>query len=333
MSAPSESSSLSPTELSRAVKRKALDLGLDACGISSAGPLDGEAHRLREWLDLGYHADMEWMHRHGPKRTDPTLLVDGARSVISVLQSYYTPHDAIDQPEMGRISRYAWGDDYHIKLKERLFALLDWLQETMPGTEGRAFVDSAPIMDKAWAARAGLGWIGKHSNLISREHGSWTFIGELVVTTAIEPDAPIMDHCGSCTACIDACPTNAIVQPYVVDANRCISYTTIEFRGDAPPEEIASNHGNWIFGCDVCQEVCPWNKFRTITGEEAYEPRPGIRDTPLEEWQQLDQEAFSARFRRSAIKRTKLSGFQRNVEIALGNQQSDAAKSADEGKR
>lgn len=319
MASPQESSPLSPTELRRAVKRKARELGLDACGVSQAGPLDQEAERLSEWLDMGYQADMEWMSRHGAKRTDPTLLVDGARSVISVLQSYYTPHESLDDPSIGRISRYAWGDDYHLKLKERLFSLLEWLQQTVPGTEGRAFVDSAPVMDKAWAARAGLGWIGKHSNLISREHGSWVFIGELVVTTAIEPDGPMTDHCGSCTACIDACPTNAIVQPYVVDANRCISYTTIEFKGDRPPDEIAKDHGNWIFGCDVCQEVCPWNKFRTQTNEPAYEPRPGVLDTPLEEWRQLDQEAFSRRFRRSAVKRTKLKGFQRNVDIALSN--------------
>jgi len=319
MASTPETSPLSPSELRRAVKRKARELGLDACGISQAGPLDVEAERLNEWLDRGHQADMEWMSRHGAKRTDPTLLVEGARSIISVLQSYYTPHEAVNDPAIGRISRYAWGDDYHLKLKERLFALLEWLQETVPGTEGRAFVDSAPVMDKAWAARAGLGWIGKHSNLISREHGSWVFIGELVVTTAIEPDGPVTDHCGSCTACIDACPTNAITQPYVVDANRCISYTTIEFRGERPPDDISSGHGNWIFGCDVCQEVCPWNKFRTETSESAYEPRPGVLDTPLEEWRQLDQEAFSSRFRRSAVKRTKLKGFQRNVDIALSN--------------
>ena len=320
---------LSPAELNRAVKSKARDLGLDACGVSVAGPLDAEAQRLAEWLDLGYQADMEWMSRHGAKRTDPTLLVDGARSVISVLQSYYTPHDPVEDPSVGRISRYAWGDDYHLKLKERLFLLLEWLQEVVPGTEGRAFVDSAPVMDKAWAARAGLGWIGKHSNLISREHGSWTFIGELVVDAVIEPDLPVPDHCGSCTACIDACPTKAIVEPYVIDANRCISYTTIEYRGDSIPEDVAPDHGNWIFGCDICQEVCPWNKFRTISGEPGYEPREGVRTTPLDEWASLNQEEFSARFRRSPVKRTKLKGFQRNVDAALRNLNATNPESVD----
>lgn len=310
-----------PVELRVAIKQKALALGLDACGISTAGPLDLEAERLEEWLGRGYQADMAWMAHHGSKRTDPTLLVEGARSVVSVLQSYYTPHEASSDPSVGRISRYAWGDDYHLRLKERLFALLEWLQEAVPGTEGRAFVDSAPVMDKAWAARAGLGWIGKHSNLISQEHGSWTFIGELVVTAEIAADQPVADHCGSCTACIDACPTNAIAEPYVVDANRCISYSTIEYRGEQTPPEIADDHGNWIFGCDICQEVCPWNKFRTLTSEPGYYPRDGVLDTPLIEWKAMDQETFSARFRRSAVKRTKLTGLQRNVDVALANTQ------------
>jgi epoxyqueuosine reductase len=331
MDSTQESSPFSPAELNRAVKTKAHELGLDACGVSVAGPLDEEARRLNEWLDRGYQADMEWMSRHGAKRTDPTLLVEGARSVVSVLQSYYTPHEPVDDPDVGRISRYAWGDDYHLKLKERLFALLDWLQQSVPGTEGRVFVDSAPVMDKAWAARAGLGWIGKHSNLISRNHGSWTFIGELVVTAAIEPDRPMPDYCGNCTACIDACPTDAIVEPYVVDANKCISYTTIEYRGESIPEEIGSNHGNWIFGCDVCQEVCPWNKFRTITGEPGYEPRSGVRTTSLDEWATLAQEDFSTQFRRSAVKRTKLKGLQRNVETAIRNR--DASRNESDGER
>jgi len=313
------SSTSLPPDLNRAVKAKARELGLDACGVSRAGPLDEEADRLDEWLARGYQADMAWMASHGPKRTDPTLLVEGARSIISVLQSYYTPNEGSTDPSIGRISRYAWGDDYHLRLKERLFALLDWLQQEVPGTEGRAFVDSAPVMDKAWAARAGLGWIGKHSNLISPEHGSWTFIGELVVTTDIEPDRPIADHCGTCTACIDACPTAAIVEPYVVDANRCISYTTIEYRGEDVDASLAHDHGNWIFGCDICQDVCPWNKFRTDSSEPAYSPRDGVLDTSLEDWLAMDQDAFSVQFRRSAVKRTKLTGLKRNVAIADEN--------------
>jgi epoxyqueuosine reductase len=309
----------SPEARSRAIKAKARELGLDACGVSVAGPLEEEAQRLDEWLSRGYQADMTWMSAHGAKRTDPTLLVEGARSIVSVLQSYYTPFEASTDPDVGRISRYAWGDDYHVRLKDRLFALLAWIQDVIPGTEGRAFVDSAPVMDKAWAARAGLGWIGKHSNLISRDHGSWTFIGELVINVELAPDRPIADHCGSCTACIDACPTGAIAEPYVVDANRCISWTTIENRAPSVDPDVARNHGNWIFGCDICQEVCPWNKFSTRTGEPAYQPREGVLDTPLETWAAIDQATFSATFRRSAVKRTKLDGFLRNVAVARQN--------------
>jgi len=310
---------IDPSVLARAVKQKALELGLDACGISTAGPLDEEAKRLDEWLSRGNHADMQWMTNHRDKRGDPTLLVEGARSVISVLQSYYVPHEGPTDPQIGRISRYAWGDDYHLRLKERLFALLEWLQMADPKTEGRAFVDSAPVMDKAWAARAGLGWIGKHTNLISPSHGSWVFIGELIVTTELEADGPMTDHCGSCTACLDACPTNAIVDPWVVDANRCISYTTIESRAPETNPDIASGHGNWIFGCDICQDVCPWNKFKTETSEEGYYPRPGTLDTPLSDWLTLDPDSFSERFRRSAVKRTKHAGLERNVRIAAEN--------------
>ncbi|MDA0378151.1 MAG: tRNA epoxyqueuosine(34) reductase QueG [Bacteroidetes bacterium] len=308
-----------PLGRSRAIKHKALELGLDACGIAVAGPLDEEAGRLDTWLSRGYQADMAWMFAHGAKRTDPTLLMEGAQSIVSVLQSYWTPHEGPSDPALGRISRYAWGDDYHLRLKERLHALLAWIQEVLPGTEGRAFVDSAPVMDKAWAARAGLGWIGKHSNLISRDHGSWTFIGELVITAELDPDRTVADHCGTCTACLDACPTGAIVEPYVVDANRCISWTTIENRAADIDPALAKAHGNWIFGCDICQEVCPWNKFRTPTSEPAYLPREGVLDTSLSDWATLDADAFRARFRRSAVKRTKLDGFRRNVDVALEN--------------
>ncbi len=305
--------------LTLALKEKALELGLDACGISKAGPLDLEAERLNAWLGQGHHASMRWMENHLEKRIDPTILVKGARSVVSVLQSYYNPIDPPEDPKVGRISRYAWGDDYHLILKERLSGLMDWLKSEVGEVNGRIFVDSAPVMDKAWASRSGLGWIGKHSNLISPDHGSWTFIGELIIDVELSEDQPILDHCGSCTECIDHCPTNAIVEPYVVDANRCISYTTIEHRGEDVDAALSSDHGNWIFGCDVCQEVCPWNKFRTDTSESRYAPRPGTLTTPLQEWEDLDQAAFSARFSKSAVKRTKLDGFRRNVRFAKEN--------------
>jgi len=312
-------SSFSTRKLTLALKEKALELGLDACGVSKAGPLSEEADRLNEWLGRGHHASMRWMENHLEKRTDPTVLVQGARSIVSVLQSYYNPFEPPEDPAIGRISRYAWGDDYHLILKERISLLKDWLESEVGEVNGRIFVDSAPVMDKAWAARAGLGWIGKHSNLISPEHGSWTFIGEMIIDVELTEDQPILDHCGSCTACIDECPTEAIIAPYVVDANRCISYTTIEHRGNDVNSAVSSDHRSWIFGCDVCQEVCPWNKFKTDTSESRYAPRPGTLTTSLEEWSDLDQEAFSTRFSKSAVKRTKLEGFKRNVRYAKEN--------------
>ena len=312
-------------ELSDLLKAKALSLGFEACGISKAGSLPEEQSRLENWLDRGYQASMSWMNNHLEKRVDPRELVEGAKSVVSVIQSYYHPldhpEDHQEDPSIGRISRYALGDDYHLVMKEKLFALLNWLMEEVPGCSGRAFVDSAPVMDKAWAAKAGLGWIGKHSNLISPEHGSWFFIGELIVDVELAADGPILDHCGTCTRCIDACPTGAIVQPYVVDANLCISYNTIEHRGNDVPEVVHEGHGNWIFGCDVCQEVCPWNKFRTESSEPRYAPQTARINVPLEDWASLTQEEFSATFRKSAVKRTKWDGFIRNVQYAQLNEQ------------
>ena len=272
-----------PKELSDLVKAKALSLGFEACGISTADSLAQEQSRLEEWLARGYQASMSWMNNHREKRVDPRELVEGAKSVVSVIQSYYHPLDQQEDPSIGKISRYALGEDYHLVMKEKLFKLLNWMMAEVPGCTGRAFVDSAPVMDKAWAAKAGLGWIGKHSNLISPEHGSWFFIGELIVDLDLAADGPILDHCGTCTRCIDACPTDAIVQPYVVDANLCISYNTIEHRGNDVPTEVHEGHGNWIFGCDVCQEVCPWNKFRTESSEPRYAPQAARINVPLEE--------------------------------------------------
>ena len=310
-----------PKELSYLVKAKALSLGFEACGISTADSLAQEQSRLEEWLVRGYQASMSWMNNHREKRVDPRELVEGAKSVVSVIQSYYHPLDQQEDPSIGKISRYALGEDYHLVMKEKLFKLLNWMMAEVPGCTGRAFVDSAPVMDKAWAAKAGLGWIGKHSNLISPEHGSWFFIGELIVDLDLAADGPILDHCGTCTRCIDACPTDAIVQPYVVDANLCISYNTIEHRGNDVPTEVHEGHGNWIFGCDVCQEVCPWNKFRTESSEPRYAPQAARINVPLEEWAELTQEEFSATFRKSAVKRTKWDGFIRNVQYAQKNEQ------------
>ena len=306
-------------KLARALKAEAARLGFDACGISKAERLDEEARRLEAWLARGYHGTMGWMERNFDKRVDPRRLVEGAQSVVSVLHNYYQPAEHAGGERAGKISRYAWGDDYHEVMKEKLFRLFAWLDERLGGVHGRAFVDSAPVMDKAWARRSGLGWMGKHTNLINRSLGSFFFLGELIIDAPLPPDGPIPDYCGSCTRCLDACPTDAIVQPYVVDANRCISYLTIEHRGDDIPQELRPGMGTWIFGCDVCQDVCPWNKFKRPTAEPRYAPRPGVTDTDLREWIELDLEEFRRRFRKSPVKRAKLEGFLRNVRIALTN--------------
>jgi len=305
--------------LAQELKQEARCLGFDACGISKAEPLDEEARRLEAWLKAGFQGTMDWMERHFDKRIDPTKLVEGARSVISVLHNYYQPVAHDPSPETGKISRYAWGDDYHEVLKEKLYQLFAWLEAQVGEVHGRAFVDSAPVMDKAWARRSGLGWIGKNTNLINRRMGSFFFLGELIVDVPLPPDDPIPDYCGSCTRCIDACPTGALVQPYVLDARRCISYLTIEHRGDDIPPELQEKMGNWIFGCDICQDVCPWNKFKYATNEPRFMPRPGLPDTPLHRWEELDLEAFREKFRKSAVKRAKFEGFKRNVRIALQN--------------
>ncbi len=305
--------------LARDLKAEAARLGFDACGISKAECLDDEARRLEQWLNEDRHATMAWMARHFDKRVDPTRLVDGAKSVVSVLHNYYQPAEHRHTPHTGMISRYAWGDDYHNVLKEKLYALFHWLDQRLGDVGGRAFVDSAPVLDKAWAQRSGLGWIGKHTNLINRRMGSFFFIGELIVDVALPPDGPLPDYCGSCTRCLDACPTDAIYQPYVVDATRCISYWTIEHRGDDVPDELAAQFENWIFGCDICQDVCPWNKFAFATDEPRFLPRPGLPDTDLREWIEIDLDAFRERFRKSPVLRARLEGFRRNVRIALKN--------------
>lgn len=259
------------------------------------------------------------MERNFDKRTDPTQLVDGARSVVSLLQSYYQPIERPDVQGLAKISRYAWGEDYHTVLKEKLFELYNWLDERLGGIHGRVFTDSAPVMDKAWAARSGLGWIGKHSNLISREMGSYFFIGELIIDVDLATDDPLQDYCGSCTRCIDACPTDAIYQPYAVDAHRCISYQTIENRSDSIPEEMHHQLEGWVFGCDICQEVCPWNKFKRTTNEPRYMPRDGMVDTTFDQYKEMDIEEYRERFRRSPVKRAKYDGLLRNVAAAAKN--------------
>jgi epoxyqueuosine reductase len=315
---------LSPSELTAEVKRRARELGFQKVGVVRAEPLREERARLEEWLARGHHASMGWMERDVARRTDPRELLPGARSVVAVALNYYTPHEHAPDPAAGKISRYAWGDDYHDVLGEKLKALLAHVGEVAPGVRGKVCVDAQPAMDKAWAARAGLGWIGKHTNLITRDHGSWVFLGELLLDAEMEYDAAREDdHCGTCTLCIDSCPTGAIVEPYVVDSHLCISHATIELRDAELPPEVAEHLDGWLYGCDVCQDVCPWNRFERPSDEPRFEPRPGALSPALEEVANLSHDAYVERFRRSPVKRAKLSGLQRNARALLGRARED----------
>lgn len=296
------------------IKAKAIELGFQKIGIAPAAPLREEGRRLEEWLSRRFHGEMRWMEREPEKRSDPNLLFPGAKSVIVAALNYYTPHRHEDSPAKGKISRYAWGDDYHDVVGEKLRALLAYIKEILPEADGKVCVDTAPMMDKAWAVRAGLGWIGKHSNLITTEYGSWVFIGEILLDRELEYDTEaVPDHCGSCTACLEACPTGAIVEPFTVDSNRCISYATIELRAPELPVQVAENLDGWLYGCDICQDVCPWNRFQQETNEGRFEPRTGNVAADIDEILDLSPETYAERFRRSAIKRAKLHGLQRNA--------------------
>jgi epoxyqueuosine reductase len=314
--------------LTARVKTKALELGFARVGIARAEPLTGEGSRLREWLARGYQGSMHWMERSVEKRIDPGRVLPGARSVIAVALNYYTPipHDA--RPGTGKISRYAWGDDYHDIVGEKLEQICAWLRQEFPGCSVRPYVDTGPVMDKVWAQRAGVGWEGKHTNVITTDRGSWVFLGEVLTTLDLDPDEPAVDRCGTCTLCIEACPTGAIVEPYVVDSNLCLSYLTIEHHG--PIEgEITEQFDGWIYGCDVCQDVCPWNrKFASAAADTRFAPRDGNVQPDLAGLQALDQAGFSARFKGSPVKRTKLEGLQRNAGIVLAHHDPDAEPGA-----
>jgi epoxyqueuosine reductase len=303
------------------VKERALAEGFHKVGIVRAEPLDEEAPRLKEWLARGYHGEMSWMARDVAKRLNPLELLPPARSIVVVALNYYTPDQHQDNSATGKVSRYAWGDDYHDVLKTKLESLLAWIREQEPQAAGKICVDIQPAMDKAWAVRAGLGWLGKHTNVITPEYGSWVFIGELLLNLELEPDSErLEDHCGTCTLCIDACPTKAITEPYVVDSNRCISYATIELRASELPDDIEQDLSGWLYGCDICQDVCPWNRFEQATDEARFKPRAGSVNADLDQILELTPETYADRFRGSAMKRAKLAGLQRNARALRSNQ-------------
>jgi epoxyqueuosine reductase len=283
-----------------------------SCGISKAGFLEQEAPRLEAWLNQNRHGQMQYMENHFDKRLDPTKLVEGSKSVISLLLNYYP--SKLQRDDAYKISKYAYGTDYHFVIKDKLKELLHCIQQTVGDVHGRAFVDSAPVLDKAWAAKSGLGWIGKHSNLLSKQAGSFYFIAELIVDIDLEYDTPVTDHCGSCTACIDACPTQAIVEPYKVDGSKCISYFTIELKNEIP-SSVSGQFDDWMFGCDVCQDVCPWNRFSKAHKEPLFDPHPQVLSNSKKDWEEVTKEVFSEIFKKSPLKRTKFEGLRRNIEF------------------
>lgn len=303
------------------IKSEAAKLDFSFCGISKAEFLKDEAPRLEEWLRRKHQGKMSYLENHFDKRLDPTLLVPGAKSVVSLLYNYYPKKDLAVQGEY-KVAKYAYGEDYHVVIKEKLKTLLDNLQKEIGQIQGRAFVDSAPVMERAWAQRGGLGWIGKNSLLLNREMGSFFFIAELIIDLPLEYDQAVKDFCGTCTACIDACPTDAITEPNVVDGSKCISYFTIELK-DAIPTTVKGKFENWIFGCDICQDVCPWNNFSKPHMEERFNPIDDLTKFSKQDWLEITDEVFKTVFGKSAVKRTKFEGLKRNISFVRQNRESE----------
>jgi len=296
------------------IKNKAKELGFFFCGISKADFLEEEAKHLDNYLKNNYHGGMSYMENHYDKRLDPRLLVDNAKTVVSLLMNYY-PENHQSQSDPVKISKYAYGEDYHFIIKDKLEDFFQLIQDEIGEVGGRVFTDSAPVLDKAWAKKSGLGWVGKHTNLVNPNHGSFFFIAELILDLDLTPDGPIKDYCGTCTKCIDACPTDAIVQPYVVDGSKCISYLTIELKDEIIPSEFKGKMENWAFGCDICQDVCPWNRFSTQHSVNKFNPHENLLKMSKVDWEDLTEEIFQELFRKSAVKRTKYKGLKRNIDF------------------
>ena len=295
------------------IKTEAKRLGFLSCGISKAEFLETEAPRLEKWLNKNMHGEMQYMENHFDKRLDPTKLVESSKSVVSLLLNYF-PSETQKDITAPKISKYAYGTDYHFVIKDKLKQLLHFIQDEIGDVHGRAFVDSAPVLDKAWAAKSGLGWIGKHSNLLTQQVGSFYFIAELIIDLELDYDKSVTDHCGTCTACIDVCPTQAITEPYVVDGSKCISYFTIELKENIPTE-FKGQLDNWMFGCDVCQDVCPWNRFSKAHNEPLFNPHPELLEMTKKDWEEITEDTFKKVFKKSAVKRTKFSGLTRNIKF------------------
>ena len=293
------------------IKDTAKKLGFQSCGIAKARFLAEEEARLSQWLSQKKQGEMAYMENHFDMRLDPRKLVDGAKSVISLSYNYFTNAKQSD-PNAPKISKYAYGEDYHFVVKNKLKSLLAIIQTEIGNVNARVFVDSAPIMEKAWAQQSGLGWIGKNANLINQQNGSFFFLAEIIIDIDLSYDAPVTDHCGTCTKCIDACPTEAIVAPYVVDGSKCISYFTIELKNEFP-KEVKGKFDNWMFGCDICQDVCPWNKFAKPHQEKLFEPSTALLSMNKKEWEEITVDTFQVLFKNSAVKRTKFEGLKRNI--------------------
>lgn len=297
------------------IKSQAKKLGFDFCGIAKAEFLEEEAPKLEQWLNQHYHGEMAYMANHFDKRLDPTKLVEGAKTVVSLIYNYYPSERLSESPEDYKLAKYAYGEDYHFVIKDKLKKLLAILQEEIGDFGGRAFVDSAPVMERQWAQKSGLGWLGKNSLLLNRQMGSFFFLAELIIDLEVSPDPPMVkDYCGTCTKCIDACPTEAIVKPGVVNGSQCISYFTIELK-EQIPQEVKGKFDNWIFGCDICQDVCPWNRFSKPHNEPLFEPHPDLKDMAKKDWEEITAETFNRVFKKSALKRTKLTGLLRNINF------------------
>lgn len=299
---------------SRFIKQRAVDHGFDFCGIAKAEKLVEEEEKLESWLSMGFHGEMEYMERHFDKRLDPTLLVPGAKSVITLLYNYYPAEESTNDNSKYKVAKYAYGKDYHFVIKSKLKSMLQEIRGEVGEIDGRVFVDSAPVMERQWAAKSGLGWLGKNTLLINKEKGSFFFIAVMIIDLELEYDGPIKDYCGTCTKCIDACPTDAIVDAEIIDANKCISYLTIELK-DAIPADFKGKYDSWVFGCDICQDVCPWNRFSTPSKEPEFKKTEGVKVLMDKGWTEFTEEVFSEIFKGSPVKRTKWKGLRRNIDF------------------